>query len=137
MGVTTHLIEMRGQADLDGVSKAITAKRARGLLVVQDPITLRAATDLAQLAAKHRIPGSHAYRQFVEAGGLMSYGVSFVGVTQAAVEYADKVLRGTPPSDLPMQIPTRYEFVINLKTAKALGLTIPESVLRRADQVIE
>ena len=137
MGVVTHAIEIRGQADLDRVSTAIIAKRIRGLIVMQDPVTLRAAPHIAELAAKHRLPGSHAYREFTDAGGLMSYGLNLRGLFEAAVEYADKVLRGARPADLPMEQPTRYEFVINLKTAKALGLKIPESVLVRADQVIE
>lgn len=137
LGVATQAIEMRGQADLDRVAKAITARRVRGLIVMQDPVTLRVAAHIGELAAKHRLPGSHAYREFADAGGLMSYGVSLSGLFEAAVEYADTVLRGTPPGDLPMEQPMRYELVINLKMAKALGLKIPPSVLVRADQVIE
>ena len=137
MGIATHALEMRGQEDLDRVFKAIIAKRARGLIVIQDPVTLRAAAPIAELAARHRLPGSYAYREFADAGGLMSYGFSLPGLFEAAVGYADKVLRGARPADLPMEQPVRHEFVINIETANALGLTIPQSLLLRANQVIE
>ena len=137
MGVGTQRIEMRGQEDLDQVSKAITATRVRGLIVVLDLVTIRAAPSIAQLAAKHRLPGFHAYREFADAGGLMSYGFTEPGIAAAVVEYADKVLRGTRPADLPMEQPMRNEFVINLKTAKTLGLKISPSLLARASHVIE
>jgi putative ABC transport system substrate-binding protein len=136
MGIAARPIELRDQADLDRVFQAISAARVRGLIVVQDPMTLRAAARIGRLAAKHRLPSSHAYREFPHAGGLMSYGPSNDGLWAAAVDYADKILRGTPPGDLPMEQPTRYELVINLKTARALGLQIPRSLLLRADQVI-
>ena len=137
MGIVTRAMEMRGQADLDRIAKAISAASVRGLIVVQDPVTLRAAARIATLAAKHRLPSSHAYREFADAGGLMSYGVSNDSLFAAAVDYADKILRGTPPGDLPMEQPTRYEFVVNLKAAKALGLKLPPSLLLRADQIVE
>ena len=137
MGVTTHRIEMRGHEDLDQISKAIITTRVRGLIVVLDLVTVRAAPSIAQLAAKHRLPGFHAYREFADAGGLMSYGFTEPGIAAAAVEYADKVLRGTRPADLPMEQPMRNEFVINLKTAKTLGLKISPSLLARASHVIE
>jgi putative ABC transport system substrate-binding protein len=137
MGVVTHRIEMRGQENLDRVSKAIIATRVRGLIVVLDLVTIRAASTIAELAAKHRLPGFHAYREFADAGGLMSYGFTGPGIIDSAVGYADKVLRGARPADLPMEQPMRNEFVINLKTAKALGLKIPHSVLARASHVIE
>jgi putative ABC transport system substrate-binding protein len=137
LGVGTHKIEMRGQEDLDQISKAITAARVRGLIVVLDLVTIRAATSIANLAAKHRLPGFHAYREFADAGGLMSYGFSGPGLVEAVVEYADKVLRGARPADLPMEQPMRNELVINLKTAKVLGLKIPPSILARASHVIE
>src|SRR5215475_6908086 len=137
LGITTQRIEMRRQEDLDQISKTITATRVRGLIVVLDLVTVRAAPSIAQLAAKHRLPGFHAYREFADAGGLMSYGFTAPGLAQAAVEYADKVLRGARPVDLPMEQPMRNEFVINLKTAKTLGLKIPPTLLGRASGVIE
>ena len=137
MGVGTQRIEMRGHQDLEQISRAITATRVRGLIVVLDLVTVRAAPSIAQLAAKHRLPGFHAYREFADAGGLMSYGFTESGMAEAAVEYADRVLRGARPADLPMEQPMRNEFVINLKTAKRLGLNISPSLLVRASHVIE
>jgi putative ABC transport system substrate-binding protein len=137
LGIGTQRIEMRRQEDLDQISKTITATRVRGLIVVLDLVTVRAAPSIAQLAAKHRLPGFHAYREFAEAGGLMSYGFTEPGLADAIVEYADKVLRGARPADLPMEQPMRNEFVLNLKTAKTLGLKISPSVLARASHVIE
>src|SRR5215510_3565029 len=137
MGVRTQRIEMRRQEDLDQISKVIVATRVRGLIVVLDMVTVRAAPSIAQLAAKHRLPGFHAYREFADAGGLMSYGFTEPGFAEAVVEYADKVLRGARPADLPMEQPMRNEFVINLRTAKTLGLKISPSLLARASHVIE
>lgn len=137
MGIATTAIEMRTQADLDTVSTALAGSRVRGLVVIQDPVTLQAAREIAEIAAKLRLPGSFPYKAFAEAGGLMSYGVSLRGVGEAAAQYADRVLRGAAPSDLPMEMPKRYEFVVNLKTAKALGIKIPQSILVRAEELIE
>jgi putative tryptophan/tyrosine transport system substrate-binding protein len=137
LGIITYRIEMRGTEDLDEISKAIIANGVRGLIVVIDLVTIGAARSIAELATKHRLPGFHVYREFAEAGGLMSYDFSGPGLTEAAVEYADKVLRGTRPADLPMEQPMRYEFVINLKTAKMLGLEVSPSLLLRASHVIE
>jgi putative ABC transport system substrate-binding protein len=102
-----------------------------------DTVTLVAARFIAEFALKHRLPGSYAYRDFTDAGGLMSYGFNVLSTFEAAAAYAHKVLSGARPADLPMEQPSRLEVVINLKTAKALGLAIPPSLLLRADQVIE
>jgi len=92
---------------------------------------------LVRLALKHRLPGIYWARDYVEEGGLMSYGASFDDVGRRAAYFVDRILKGAKPADLPVEQPTKFELVINLKTAKALGLTIPRSILVRADQVIE
>ena len=92
---------------------------------------------MAQVALKHRLPGIYWVRDYVEVGGLMSYGISFGDVARRAAYFVDRILKGAKPTDLPVEQPTKFELVINLKSAKALGLTIPPSLLARADQVIE
>src|SRR5207247_6229301 len=92
---------------------------------------------IVELAARYRLPGIYEYRGFADAGGLMSYGVDIVELFRRAATYVDKLLKGAKPSDLPVEQPTKFELVINMKTAKALGLTIPPSLLQRADQVID
>jgi putative tryptophan/tyrosine transport system substrate-binding protein len=137
LGVTAHIFELRTQADVEPVMAAIVAKRAPGLVVMQDPIVCAAVGKLAALAAKHRLPAAYPYTEFSDAGGLISYGLSLSGMYAVAADYADKLLKGAKPSELPMQQPTKTEMVINLKTAKAMGITIPQGVLNRADEVIQ
>ena len=136
LGIAAHVFALRTQADAEPVMAAIVAKRAPGLVVMQDPIVCAAVGKLAALAAKHRLPAAYPYTEFADAGGLISYGLSLSGMFELAADYADKLLRGAKPSELPMQKPTKTEMVINLKTAKALGITIPPGVLERADEVI-
>ena len=111
--------------------------RAEALFVLESSPIFRERVQIAQLALKNRLPTSFAFREYVEAGGLMAYGASFVDMAGLAAVYVDKILKGAKPADLPVEQPTKFELVINLKTAKALGLTIPQSVLLRADEVIQ
>jgi putative ABC transport system substrate-binding protein len=136
LGIRTHFLEARTHGDLNGVVEILSARRVGGLVVMQDPIMFAASRDLAALCTRHRVPASHAYREFVDAGGLMSYGFTMTGLFEAAAEYADRILKGAKASDLPMEQPTRFEMVINLRTAKALRLEVPESLLVRADEVL-
>ena len=101
-----------------------------------EPITLEHRKEVIALAAKHQLPAFYLDFSYVKAGGLMSYGPYFPAMWRRAAEYVDKILRGTKPNDLPIELPTRYFLTINQKTAKALGITIPESILLRADEVI-
>ncbi len=114
----------------------MTRERAEGLLVLADPFTVTHQKRIVDLAAKNRLPLVSGMRGFAEVGGLISYGVNLPDLFRRAATYVDKILKGAKPADLPVEQPTRFELVINLKTAKALGLTILQSVLIRADEVI-
>jgi len=111
--------------------------RAGALIVESSSMLFAWRTRLAELALKNRLPTMFAQRQYAEAGGLMAYAADFSDLFRRAATVVDKILKGAKPADLPIEQPTKWEFVINLKTAKALGLTIPPSLLQRADQVIE
>jgi putative ABC transport system substrate-binding protein len=137
MGVQPQSLEVRVPRDLQGAIQAARRGRANAVTVLTDPVTLYHRAQLADLAAKHRLPAIYSERLFVEAGGLMSYGANDREMHRRAALFVDKILKGAKPSELPVEQPTTYELVINLKTARALGLTIPPSLLQRADQVIE
>jgi putative tryptophan/tyrosine transport system substrate-binding protein len=137
MGVWLQVLEARSPDDLDLAFAAITAKQAGALLVLADAMFFQHRTRIADFAAKRRLPAIFQGKENVEAGGLMSYGVSIPDMFRRTAVFVDKILKGAKPGDLPVEQPTKFELVINLKTAKALGLTIPPSLLLRADQVIE
>src|SRR5499426_2940587 len=137
LGVQLQLLEARGPNEFDGAFAAMAKERVGALLVLSDAIFSSHRTRLADLAARGHLPAAYGNRESVEAGGLMSYAPSFLDDHRRAATYVDKILKGAKPAELPVERPTKYELVINLKTAKALGLTIPQSVLLRADQVIE
>ena len=139
LGLTVHPLEVRAPGEFGDAFAAVTRERAHALFVVPGVLTLehRNRKALVDLVTKSRIPAMWGHRQFVEAGGLMSYAVNFYDQLRRAAIYVDKILKGAKPGDLPVEQPTRYELVINLTAAKALGLRIPQSLLGRADQVIE
>jgi ABC-type uncharacterized transport system substrate-binding protein len=136
MGLRLQLLEARGPDELESAFAAMTRERAGALFVPADIIFVRHAQQMADLAATHRLPAMFGFREHVEAGGLMSYAASFPVMFRRAAAFVDKILKGAKPADLPVEQPTKFELVINLKTANALGLAIPQSVLQRADEVI-
>ena len=137
LGLQPQILEVRAPADFEKAFEAATKARAEALTVLASPILRFHRKPLVNLAAKHRLPAMYQSREFVEDGGLMAYGPRDADLFRRAAGYVDKILKGAKPAELPVEQPTRFEFVINLKTAKALGLKIPPSVLGRADHVIE
>ena len=137
LGVELQLVEARSASELDGAFAAMAKERAAAVLVVTDTVFLLHRARLADLTTKNRLPSMHGIVEYVEAGGLMSYGASGSYFLRRAASFVDKILKGAKPADLPVEQPTKFELAINIRTAKALGLTIPPSVLLRADQVIE
>ena len=137
IGVQLHFVEARGPADFDRVFSDMIRARAGALTVLTSAMLFEERKRLVDLVAKNRLPAVYPWREFVDAGGLMAYGPDLADLFRRAATYVDKILKGAKPGDLPVEQPTKFELVINLKTAKALGLTIPPSLLQRADQVIE
>jgi putative tryptophan/tyrosine transport system substrate-binding protein len=130
-------VEARGPEEFDSAFAAMARERAEALLLPGGSTFLVHRTRLAELALKGRLPTMYSFRENVEAGGLMAYAVNMADITGHAAVYVDKILKGAKPADLPVEQPTKFELVINMKTAKALGLTIPQSILLRADEVIQ
>ena len=137
LGMRLQVVEARGLEDFDRALSDMTRARAGALAVLATPVFDAHRQRLADLAARNRLPAVYSYRTYVESGGLMSYGPDLRDLFRRAATYVDKILKGAKPGDLPVEQPTKFELVINLKTAKALGLTIPPALLQRADQVIE
>jgi putative ABC transport system substrate-binding protein len=136
LGVQLQLLEARGPNEFDGAFAAMAKERVGALLVLSDAIFSSHRTRLADLAARSRLPAAYGVRDSVEAGGLMSYGPSLLDSYRQAATYVDKILKGAKPADLPVEQPMKFELVLNLKTAEALGLTIPPLILFQADEVI-
>ena len=137
LGVRLQVVEARRSEDIDRAFSDMTKAGAGALTVMATPLFDAERRRLVDLAAKNRLPTVYSTRSYVEAGGLMSYGPDIADLFRRAATYVDKILKGARPSDLPVEQPTKFELVINLKTAKALALTIPPSLLVRGDQVIE
>src|SRR5215468_8872197 len=137
LGVKLQVFEARGREDFSGVFSDIYKARADALVVWPTPLFQLERRRLVDLAAEHRLPAVFPFKNYVEAGGLMSYGPNPPDLSRRAAIYAGKILKGTKPSDLPVEQPTKFELVINLGTAKALGIAVPASLLARADEVID
>ena len=137
LGMSVSFLAVHGAGDFEPALIRARKEGATGIIVTSDPVTFLHRRTLVGLAEKHRLAGIYWTREYVEDGGLMTYSVSVRELRRHAATYVDKILKGARPADLPVEQPTKFELVINLKTAKALGLTIPPSLLRRADEVIQ
>ncbi|HET8564415.1 MAG TPA: ABC transporter substrate-binding protein, partial [Candidatus Binatia bacterium] len=137
LGVRLQLVEARGPDEIDLAFAAVARERTRALLLLNDPVFNAHRKRIADLSAKHRLPAVSGTLEYTEAGGLMAYGPSFPDMYRRAATYVDKIFKGAKPAELPVEQPTKFELVINLKTAKQIGLTIPPNVLARADKVIK
>ena len=135
--VELQSLEVRSPEDFDGALATTLRNRVDALVIVEDPLTFNHLNKVAEFCADNRLAAIYGLREFADAGGLMTYGASNADLFRRSVEFVDRILGGFKPSDLPVQQPTKFELVINLKTAKALGLELPASVLARADEVIE
>jgi putative ABC transport system substrate-binding protein len=137
LGLTFQSVEVRGRNEFEGAFAAMVRERANGVVVAQDPVIFGSRSQVVLLAARNRLPAVYGQREFAEAGGLMSYGSNIADQFRRVAIYVDKILKGAKPGDLAVEQATKFELVINQKTAKALGLTIPPSLLLRADHIIE
>ena len=135
-GLRLQYLDVEGPADIGTAFQAASKGRANAVLVLEGPVFINQRTQFAELAVKSRLPAIYSRAENVDAGGLMSYGVSVTDLFRRAATYVDKILKGAKPGDLPVEQPKKFEFVINLKAAKQIGLTIPPNVLARADRVI-
>jgi ABC-type uncharacterized transport system substrate-binding protein len=136
-GVSLQLVEARNAKGLKAAFASLETERPDGLIVLQDTVTGKHRKEIVEFAAKMRLPAIYQVKEFPDAGGLLSYGLNMPEQFRRSAFYVDKILRGARPSDLPVEQPTKFELVVNIKTAKALGLSIPLSILLRADRVIE
>jgi len=135
--VKVQYLDIPNPQDIETAFRAAGKERADALLVLQSPVFNAQREQIADLALKNRLPATYPRREFVEDGGLMSYGASISDLDRRAATYVDKILKGTKPADLPVEQPTKFEFIVNLRAAKQIGLTIPPNVLARADKVIK
>lgn len=136
LGVQLKVFEVRSSNDFESVFLSMPKERPGALVVISSPMLLNNRGPITGLTTKQRLPAIYTLREYVDAGGLMSYGVSLPALFRRAATYVDKILKGANPAELPVEQPTKFEFIINLKAAKQIGLTIPPNVLARADRVI-
>jgi ABC-type uncharacterized transport system substrate-binding protein len=136
LGVQLQSFEVRSPDEFDQAFAAMTREHADALVVISDPLFFGHRSQLAELTVRHRLPAMFLMREYAEAGGLMAYGANVHDMYRRAATYVDKILKGTKPADLPVEQPMKFDLVINLKTAQALGLTIPPTLLFQADEVI-
>jgi putative ABC transport system substrate-binding protein len=137
--LSIHLepLEVRSPDDFDTAFSSSVAQRVEAIIAVEDPLTFGHRKLIAEFSTKNRVPGIYGLREFVDSGGFLAYGANVAELYRRAAGYVDKILKGAKPADLPVEQPTKFELVINLKTAKALGITVPLTLLARADEVIE
>ena len=137
LGISLLIHEVRSPADVESAFAAMPSQRAGAVFAVANPFVYSQRQQIVELAARQRLPGAYGFREFVDGSGLMYYTTDLPAMWRHAATYVDKILKGAKPADLPIEQPTKFELVINLKTAKALGLTNPPSLLARADEVIQ
>jgi putative ABC transport system substrate-binding protein len=137
LGVRLQTLAVRNPEEIDSAFTAMTRERAGALVILPDVLFLSQRRQIADIATKRHLPTVYGVAEYAEAGGLMAYGASHLDLVRRAATFVDKILKGAKPGDLPIEQPSKFELVINLKTAKAVGLSIPQSILLRADQVIE
>ena len=135
--VQLQYLDVRDPKDIEIAFREASREQADAVLVLGGPVVLPQRTKVAELAVKNRLPAIYNRPEFVEAGGLVSYSASYTDMSRRAATYVDKILKGAKPADLPVEQPKKFEFIINLKAAKQIGLTIPPNVLARADKVIK
>ena len=128
---------VRGPSEFETAFQTATQERAEALIVLEDPLTLQYRTEIARLANSNRLPAMYGLREYVESGGLIAYGPNLAQIYRRSATYLDKILEGAKPADLPVEQPVRFELLVNLKTAKALGVDVPPTLIARADEVIE
>jgi putative ABC transport system substrate-binding protein len=137
LGVRFQSVEVRAPGELETAFAAISKARSEGVIVAGDPITFPARAQIAMLALRYRVPFVSSWREWAEAGALLSYGPNSLERWRHAAVYVDKLLKGASPSELPVEQPTTFELVVNLRVAKELGITVPSSIVQRADRIIE